>query len=1067
MNAHDVDLQQQIFNQELDDNEKKMLSSMLSQSKTSPVATQQLAIDASRLITQTEERLKSQIQTGFFKRFANAISGKNSEYQLQNQSDVIQMQKVGWHYLKALQQQNLIQAQSIAIIRNNLSTISDYVIETRDFLEIAIDRIDHRLTQVENSTGLSQWALNIEANKRRFKSYPEKLLILYLTCDFIRSNQKAITSGSGLNTLIVTLESLGVNCDEEMQLLDFIVQLIDDIDVSGIERYRDVISISFDDQVVDSDFIQKNISGIAFNAFYFLSSQYEKLIDLLSDSAIYSDDEARAKFISKFFGHQFAGLTSAYSVRDLTGEIAAGRLLAIELYKAEHGLNVIEDAEIEEQAEEFVSLVSSLPDIKAHTFFDSESDPAAKADYVKLFALCFAESCELSKTGKEFLTLLAEKAGCTAILSTLASVIDNSNKFQEYVSTMEGLLQSEEQKYCWLADAFYLLTLCQISPDNLQMHRIIGTLRPSEIKESFPKIITLISDDDPHRVLEAIKFLMPKMRGWKNIIHYREIRFDACFVDVDKQLTTASLAASELSWKLMDASDKASEYGFFFTGFDDGLFSKATSKVGSSVYTLGRRSATSSLNESRKKVQDFIAANQSVIYRANALISGWNIAQFSFENNMAYTDYELDNSATNDNWHHQFNAYYDQVYRTLSGFSQACSDAQAQLGHFKKGEFDQSVVEIKELHIQAKLKEQQQEKLAKQSATLAVNGIEKKVSIAWTLVEHPPCDPEKVRLIKTDGKIWLLQDESENLYRSEDGHYWQSIPKAIFGDATYIRKMICTNGMWIILSGYSNDFFYSSDGLSWQKSREVIFPNRYGFSSTDDVLFFNGVWLWRFTQYKEYDYTEKGFLFDSKKTSSYSASTYFATSDLSADWSPWDIPHACAFGIKTENVYALPGINCLMAVQEYDYTYARTKGMVDIKPFVSYLIPGKEWRDCTWGSKETYFGNAIFTRWGEKLLCFYGKEYLMSEKGYDWKKHSIELRVKEAFDCDDFMLLSSDYSDERMWLSADCEHFAELILDEGQWQHLSATGKGVLSVFSPDQHETFLKFGTFIRSQET
>ncbi|WP_313571431.1 hypothetical protein [Pantoea piersonii] len=1064
MSAHNADLQQQIFNQELDDNEKNMLSSMMSQSKKNLVATQQLAIDASHLITQTEERLKSQTQAGFFKRFANAVSGKNSEYQLQNQSDVIQMQKIGWHYLKTLQQQNLIQAQSIAIIRNNLGTISEYVIETRDFLELAINRFDHRLTQVENSTGLSQWALNIEANKRRFKSYPKNLLVLYLTYDFIRSNQKAIISGTDFNTLIVTLESLGVNCDEEIRFLDFITQLIDDIDVSGIERYREMVTISFDDQFIDTDFILKNISGVAFNAFYFLSSQYEKIIDLLSDSTIYNDDEARAKFISKFFGHQFSGLTSTYNIRNLIGEIAGGSLVAIELYKAEHGLNVIEEAELEEQSEEFISLVSSLPNIKTHTFFDSETDPAAKAAYVKLFALCFAESRELSKTGKEFLTLLAEKAGCATTASTLASVIDNNSKFQEYLSVMEELLQNEDHKYCWLADAFYLLTLCQISPDNSQMHRIIGTLRPNEFKECFPKLIMLITDDEPHRVLEAIKYLISKTWGWKNIIHYREIRFDACFADVEKQLRTTSFTASNLWSALMDASRKASEYGFFFTGFDDGLLSKATTKVGSSVYTLGRRSATSSLNGCRKEVHDFITNNQSALYRVNALFSGWNIAEVSIEVNIAYKDYELDNSATNDNWHSQFNAYYDQVYCALSNFSQACSDALAQIEHFKKGEFDQSVVKIKEQQIQTLLEKQQQEKIAKQSVAFAANGVEKKVSITWSLVKHPPCDPEKVRLIKTDGKLWLLQDDSENLYRSEDGQSWHSVPKEVFGDSLCIRKIIFTNGTWIILSGYSNDFFYSTDGLSWHKSHEVTFPNRYGFSSTDDIIFFNGVWLWRFTQYKEYDYTEKGFLFDSKKTYSYSASTYFATSDLSTDWSPWDIPHASGFGIKTDSIYALPGINCLLAIQQYDYTYAKINAILDNKPFVNYLTPGKDWRDCTWGSKETFFGNAIFTRWREKLMCFYGSEYLMSEKGYDWKKHNTELRVKEAFDCEDFMLFSSSYSNERIWLSADCEHFAELILGEGHWQHLSATSKGVLCVFSPDQHETFLKFGRFIRS---
>ncbi|MDP0964982.1 hypothetical protein Q6264_29295, partial [Klebsiella pneumoniae] len=80
------------------------------------------------------------------------------------------MQKFAWHYLKQLQQQNLINAQSIAVIRNNLGTMNEYIIETRNFVLVAVDKINRRLIRVENNTNFHQWSLNIEANKRRYKS---------------------------------------------------------------------------------------------------------------------------------------------------------------------------------------------------------------------------------------------------------------------------------------------------------------------------------------------------------------------------------------------------------------------------------------------------------------------------------------------------------------------------------------------------------------------------------------------------------------------------------------------------------------------------------------------------------------------------------------------------------------------------------------------------------------------------------------------------------------------------------------------------------------------------------
>src|SRR5690606_19329504 len=154
-------------------------------------------------------------------------------------------------------------AQSIAVIRNNLGTMNEYIIETRDFLELAIDKIDNRLRHIENNTGFNNWALNIEANKRRFKSTPKTFLILRLTYDFMRSHQDVVLTWRDIsNYLVTTLEKLDVNCDEDIKLLDFISELIDQIEVVGIDQYRATIELSFNEHTVDSDYIQKNISGI-------------------------------------------------------------------------------------------------------------------------------------------------------------------------------------------------------------------------------------------------------------------------------------------------------------------------------------------------------------------------------------------------------------------------------------------------------------------------------------------------------------------------------------------------------------------------------------------------------------------------------------------------------------------------------------------------------------------------------------------------------------------------------------------------------------------------------------
>ncbi|MFO6292428.1 hypothetical protein ACLBWC_20640, partial [Pseudomonas aeruginosa] len=323
---------QEIFQQPLDASEQEAVEALVAQHRNNAAQTQQLAVDASRLITCSEERLKQQAESGFFKRFASAFTGKSRQNQLQNQVDALHMQKFAWHYLKQLQQQNLINAQSIAVIRNNLGTMNEYIIETREFLFQAVDKINRRLIRVENNTSFHQWSLNIEANKRRFKSMPKALLVLNLAYDFMRSHPGVALTAQDINHLIVTLEKLDVDCDEEVELLSFIIDLIDQIEATSIERYRAVIELSFEEHVADSYFIQKNISGLAFNSLYYLSDEYDRIIDMISDGEVCDSDEKRERIISRFFGKAFSGLYTQYRMRDLIEEIIGGSLLTLEIY---------------------------------------------------------------------------------------------------------------------------------------------------------------------------------------------------------------------------------------------------------------------------------------------------------------------------------------------------------------------------------------------------------------------------------------------------------------------------------------------------------------------------------------------------------------------------------------------------------------------------------------------------------------------------------------------------------------------------------------------------------------
>lgn len=1074
--------QKQIFEASLEGAEFDAVNALVAKHKYNSAVTQQLALDASKLVTTSQQRLAQQSGAGFVKRLACAISGKTSEDQLLNQMDMLQMQKFAWHYLQQLQYQNLINSQAIAVIRNNLGTMNETIIETRDFLEQAVDRIDQRLRHVENNTSFNNWALHIEANKRQWKSTPKILLILRLTYDFMRSHPSvALCTRDIGNYLVNTLEKLDVNCDEEVKLIDFISELIDQIAFPGIDQYRNMIDLSFDGHIVDSHFIQKNISGTGFNALYFLSDQYERIVDLTSDSELCNSDAAREKIISKFFGKEFSGLSTSYSIRHLMYEIIGGSQVAIDVYKDQHGLNpILEVAAGKPPPEETVTLLPSLPDIHAHTFFDGKQSDESKRSYLLLLALCVDTAASFNAQALEFIALLAAKGSQPGVREDILRLADNPRKLNEYQATMLTLLDDDQKKFTWLLDAFFLLTLAQKPIESPQIKALLGALKPTQLKESLPQLLAIIGDDDESRVLEAALKLAPCTQGWENVIRYRKLRFSGYFADAVKRLNAASWAGMSLISDMSKVYVKGMEHSYFFSYSDGSFLDRLTEKAAATLCTQGRKSAMSSLNESRKKALDFLSEHRYALHHANGVVGRWNIPNFEFKDDIGHSDFNLDNAAENEDWGDQFQRYYNQIEGTLNAFEEACGNVMKQIEFFIEGNFDKSVHAIKEQKRAEYLSQQQREKLAKQSVTISRNGKEHMFATDWQRVEYPPCDPEQINHIKTDGKIWLIAakiDSDDAFYRSEDGVNWRQIQIDVPQFKVWLDSISVVNGMWIIKNRSLREgtrdegIYYSSDALVWQHSagpggaKNSQLSLNDGHLSYENIMYFKGMWLWVTTQYQKYTYIEKGIWSDSTKTDSYPKSILFSAQTLDGPWQRWDQTPQLNDGVEVKTMRSLPGENALLAFCEYSWSYQRNKKKPDTPPFVMYYGAGKSWQTCDWDSdtRFSHSGNKpLFSQLDGKLMYFSSGDILVSTKGYDWRRHEATLHVDDHFQLQDLSLFTSN-GGSALRLSQDGKLFKEIALEDGVWRHLTANDGGMLGVHYANKHEeTVLLVGRYI-----
>ncbi|MDP1153729.1 hypothetical protein, partial [Klebsiella pneumoniae] len=85
----------------------------------------------------------------------------------------------------------------------------------------------------------------------------------------------------------------------------------------------------------------------------------------------------------------------------------------------------------------------------------------------------------LNRQGREFLELLAHKAGCPQVPIEIAVLADNPRKVQDYLPILQDLLKGDDKTYTWLLDAFYLLTLCQKQIEGPHVLRILNALKPA------------------------------------------------------------------------------------------------------------------------------------------------------------------------------------------------------------------------------------------------------------------------------------------------------------------------------------------------------------------------------------------------------------------------------------------------------------------------------------------------------------------------------------------------------------------------------------------------------------
>ena len=313
---------------------------------------QQNAIEASKLLTATDARLKEYENAGFFRKLWLHISGKTGAMERANQRDLANMQKLAWFYLMELQNQNLLQARAIVVIRNNLKDILTELSETNEMIMLLKDRLAARLKNLEYSLEEVKWVAYLDGRKTEFPD-PEKYPVfcaLQIVFDYLKTfrifAQKRCDESIWSMPLDIVapiraaLAKFGIidkfGLGQVYTVQDFINALLsEELKFKGgykegrkkVKAITELWDCLEGRRAIEYEYALKTVRGIGFNALYNYNEQMDRAKDVLK----LLDKDKPEKIARKVVDRMMVNAPETkYSIVDLASEIIGGCQIVME-----------------------------------------------------------------------------------------------------------------------------------------------------------------------------------------------------------------------------------------------------------------------------------------------------------------------------------------------------------------------------------------------------------------------------------------------------------------------------------------------------------------------------------------------------------------------------------------------------------------------------------------------------------------------------------------------------------------------------------------------------------------
>jgi len=995
--------------------EEVQLDKLVADAERNRKEAQQFAIEAGKLLAATTERLAEYKDRGFFKRCWYAISGKQSSLERANVDDLAKMQKFAWAYLMKLQEQNIIEAKAIAVIRNNLKDLQTEVGEIHDMVSQIVQKFDARVTKLEEVAALHDWVIHIQAQDGMFqKKYPAVCLV-QLVFDYLsvlRRNNISFDSVENRDDLPFALKYFEIEPRGEYTIEDFISQLAQEVREVGFEKFKSIVKMEVGEKLVGYQEILDNVTGTGYNALYKFALEMDKMQNVLQ----FVEKEKVGDIMRKTVLASLNNGEVRYTALELGQEILGGSLIVSDVFSTECkpvGNQLFNEAtgiggfDIE-------SLLGGYVTISEHPFLKSNPSEDEKRAYLESFALVYAGIGGFSDSN--YLNAMAKLFNCESSIERVKLLSMSPNRI-DVPTVIKTISRSQARKYIWCVDAMYVgqengQLNARVKSVVLSMCKALGLVE-NEVSPFLENVNMLVSGNDPKSLFEAIKKIHNTTDAWKSIVDFKRISMKGAFSELEKKVSEADWAVTKMSLKVTEFITSGLGLSFNFDKTDYQIVSDRNDRV-------------SAFNELRDNLSTQFKEFEDLLRECNSVRAVFSTPYIDCPLDISDIKCDEATNIENENWDDNMQMAVDKLSAALEKASTGFELYSEQFSLYDEGRFSESSAENRSKKAAEEKLKKARENEEKKTLAIAHNGSTIKMKAEFSKISGAPFDHSKVRSAVTFAGCWYVFADS--LWRTADASSWTKVSLPEDPNGSYQLEVV--NSTLFLKQSWSQEFFYSSDGLNFAQGK---FPDNH----TDYfILFRNDKWLLSAVEKREYTYKNGTGFFASDETGYCDVSKFFVADDLSAGWTETaELSLRMGDYLRDGSMFASE--RATVALSSVDTFYTDNMHIMGRGVRLLYAFQDEGWRSATY-NQDVFksFGDSVetmvsahFYEWKNKLICIANGRVLTSPDGRVWEsgQGSVGYGSDKFMEFGDKLIVTNGH--DEVFVSLDGSAFSLLKLD--------------------------------------